>query len=270
MRNMRELEGFPMNIPNRWFIFHGNELLLLKKQADFFLPDYHDIPYLHKTIPYFYSLGLSNGMHCFCTETLSSYPENPGIQFFPLRQAFDALEHQWFSMVTKGINIINWYKNHQYCGGCGKKTRLEKTSFQADCESCKKVFYPRISPSIIVLIKNKNQLLMARGEHHAKGVYGLIAGFVSPGETVEEAVNREVMEEVGITVKNIRYFGSQPWPFPDSLMLAFTADYDQGEIQIDNVEIKEAGWYSKDNLPGMPSSSKSIAKALIEHFLAEN
>lgn len=188
------------------------------------------------------------------------------LNLIAFKQVFDKLPTELFSLLVKGVQIIDWDKQHQYCGVCGNKTTRKPGLFEAHCEVCQMVFYPRISPSIIVLIKKGKQILMARGPHFPEGVYGLIAGYVSPGETIEETVQREVMEEVGITIKNIRYIGSQPWPFPDALMLAFEADYDSGDIVIDNVEIQEAGWYDIDNLPGLPSSSKSIAKQLIERF----
>src|SRR5690606_2224103 len=121
--------------------------------------------------------------------------------------------------------------------------------FERTCPTCHLAAYPRISPSIIVRIHKGDQILMARSPHFAPGIYGLIAGFVESGETLEETIHREVMEEVGIKVKNIRYFDSQPWPFPDSLMIGFTAEHASGDIQVDHHEIEHADWYGKDNIP---------------------
>lgn len=132
---------------------------------------------------------------------------------------------------------------------------------------CHLSFFPRISPSIIVLIKKADHLLMARSPHFLPGVYGLIAGFIDAGESIEEAVHREVKEEVGLKIKNLSYFGSQQWPFPDSLMIAFTADYCSGDITINPDEIEEAGWYKYNNLPGRPQTSVSIASKLIDNFI---
>ena len=120
---------------------------------------------------------------------------------------------------------------------------------------------------MIVLIHQDDHLLMARSAHFPPGVYGLIAGFVEAGESIEEAVHREVKEEVGLTIKSLVYCGSQPWPFPDSLMMAFTADYEAGEITMDQVEIEDAGWYKYDKLPGLPSMALSIAMKLIDDFV---
>jgi NAD+ diphosphatase len=128
------------------------------------------------------------------------------------------------------------------------------------------VTYPRISPCIIVLVARGEEMLLARSAHFSPEVYSTLAGFIEPGESAEEAVHREILEEVGVHVKNVRYFSSQPWPFPDSLMLAFTADYESGEISIDPKEIEDAKWYGPENLPKLPTTF-SIARALIEQHL---
>jgi NAD+ diphosphatase len=134
------------------------------------------------------------------------------------------------------------------------------------CPQCKLVNYPRLSPSIIVAVRRGNELLLARSPRFPAGMYSVLAGFVEPGETLEQAVEREVQEEVGLTVKNICYFGSQPWPFPNSLMIGYRAEYAGGEIQIDRVEIEDAGWYTAEHLPAIPSRI-SIARQLIEAFI---
>jgi len=126
--------------------------------------------------------------------------------------------------------------------------------------------FPRLAPAIIVLVERGRALLLARSHHFAKGMYSVIAGFVEPGETLEEAVVREVREEIGISIKDIRYFGSQPWPFPHSLMIGFNATYEGGEIVLDDSEIEEAGWFTRDNLPPLPGKI-SIARKLIDGSL---
>ena len=126
--------------------------------------------------------------------------------------------------------------------------------------------YPRLSPAIIVAVINDNRILLAHADRFASGLYSVLAGFVEPGEAFEECVKREVKEEVGIMVKNIRYFGSQPWPFPNSLMVGFTADYDSGKISIDGIEIKDAGWFKANDLPRIPGKI-SIARRLIDWFV---
>lgn len=253
---------------SRWFLFQDNQLILQWVNETLTLPTFQNISSYIESLASVHLLGGYNKTPCFCGEIKRGINLNSTYVLIPLKQAFSVLEDFWFSFIVKSAQILNWNKQHQYCGICGNQTTRKYDVYEAHCQGCKMVFYPRISPSIIVLIKKGSQILMARGPHFAKGIYGLIAGFVCPGETLEEAVHREVMEEVGITIKNLRYFGSQPWPFPDSLMMAFEADYEAGEIVIDDVEIKHAGWYSVDNLPGMPSSSKSIARVMINSFLA--
>ena len=134
--------------------------------------------------------------------------------------------------------------------------------------ACKLSVYPRISPAVIVLVERGDEILLARSPHFVPGVYSTLAGFVEPGETLEGTVRREIHEEVGVHVDNICYFGSQPWPFPNSLMIGFRADYASGDLTIDGVEIEAAGWFRRDNLPKLPFKV-SIARSLIEAFLAE-
>jgi NAD+ diphosphatase len=135
-----------------------------------------------------------------------------------------------------------------------------------ECPGCGFLSFPRISPAVIVLVEKENRVLLARVKRFTTELYSVLAGFVEPGETLEETVRREVEEEVGIKVKNLRYFGSQPWPFPDSLMIGFTADYESGEIKIDETEIADAGWYDPDRLPTIPGKI-SIARELIDWFV---
>ncbi|VEG92534.1 NAD(+) diphosphatase [Legionella spiritensis] len=252
------------------FVVQNRTILMVNRNGEYQLPFFKDISEYKDKITCLHELGSFNGCKSYCAEITLGYEQNDGLTFVPIKRALDQFEDDCFSLIVRSTQILDWYKNHKYCGICGKETLQISALLEAHCKSCNFVFYPRISPSIIVLIKNQSKIIMARGEHFAEGVYGLIAGFVSPGETLEESVHREVLEEVGIKVKNIQYFGSQPWPFPDSLMIAFEADYDSGEIVIDDVEIKEAGWYDINNLPGMPSSSKSIARVMIDNFIGMN
>jgi NAD+ diphosphatase len=138
-----------------------------------------------------------------------------------------------------------------------------------ECRQCERLEFPRLSPAIIVLIEKEDTMLLARSPRFKAPFFSTLAGFVEPGESLEEAVHREVMEEVGISVKDIRYFGSQPWPFPDSLMIGFTAQYESGEIRIDPEEIAEASWYKTDNLPMIPGKL-SIARMLIDWFIEKH
>ena len=246
----------------QWLIIQNNDAILLNRDNTF--PNETEIALLTPYLLRRYQLCKS----IFCAEIDQNTPLSETVYALPLRQALSLLQHTSYGMAVKAYSIIQWDKNHQFCGRCGSPTLHKSPSFERICSSCKLSFFPRISPSIIVLIYSKDQLIMARSPHFLPGIYGLIAGFVEAGESLEEAVHREVYEEIGLKIKNLSYFGSQPWPFPDSLMVAFMAEYASGEIQIDKNEIEAAGWYKYDNLPGRPSTSVSIASSLINHFIA--
>ncbi|MCW5583038.1 MAG: NAD(+) diphosphatase, partial [Gammaproteobacteria bacterium] len=246
-----------------------NDRLLFMKNSQYQLPANDVLSNLKLHFLRQHKLGLFNKIICYCAEIDPQILLPEDIEPIPLRKALDILSIDWYVAATKASSIINWDKNHQFCGRCGKATQHKPGTFERLCNTCGLSLYPRISPSIIVLIKNKDKIIMSRSPHFPPNTYGLIAGFVEVGESIEEAVHREVKEEVGIKIKNLHYFGSQSWPFPDSLMLGFTADYASGEITIDHHELEAADWYRYDNLPGRPSSSISIAQKLIDHFVAE-
>jgi NAD+ diphosphatase len=188
--------------------------------------------------------------------------------FEGLRKVYGRLDEDLFWLAARAVQIAEWDRTHCFCGRCGIPLRLRETERAKECPQCGLLHFPRLAPAVIVLVERGHELLMARSRHFAPGVYSVLAGFVEPGETLEEAVEREVLEEVGIRIKDIRYFGSQPWPFPHSLMIGFTATYAGGEIAINDEEIEDAGWFTADNLPGQPGKI-SIARRLIEWFLAK-
>ena len=182
-----------------------------------------------------------------------------------IRSLFGQVEEEQIWVAGLANQFVIWNENHRYCGKCGRLT-TEKTDERAKaCLHCGLVNYPRLSPAVIMAVIKDRQILLAQSQRFHAKFYSVLAGFVEPGETLEECVKREVREEVGIAVKNIRYFGSQPWPFPDSLMIAFTAEYAGGEIEIDNSEILYAGWFTADSLTFIPPKI-SIARHLIDWF----
>ncbi|HVE43734.1 MAG TPA: NAD(+) diphosphatase [Gammaproteobacteria bacterium] len=253
----------------RWFIFANDRLLLAKNEIAMTLPDGLAALNLSAHFIRQYPLRQLESVDCYCAEVDENITIPSDASFVPLRKAFDILGVDYQKPAARAYSIINWDKNNKYCGRCGAVTELNEEIFERKCPQCQLLHYPRISPSVIVLIKKDDHLLMARSPHFSPGVYGLIAGFVESGENVEDAVHREIQEEVGIKIKNLRYFGSQPWPFPDSLMIAFIAEYDSGEIVIDPREIESANWYRYDSIPGYPSSRITIAKKLIDYFMSE-
>lgn len=214
-------------------------------------------------------LGTFSNIEYYVVELSHEFILDSKLAALSLRQALSEVSRDEYPIIAKAHAVLHWDSSYKFCGYCGKSTQLQiDESFKKSCLSCEVDFFPRISPSIIVLIHRGDEFVMARAPHYAQGVYGLISGFVEVGETLEDAVHREVQEEIGLTIQNVSYVGSQPWPFPDTLMLGFTAEYASGVINIDNHEIIEAGWYRYDSLPGRPALDISIASKLIDDFYA--
>ncbi len=191
-----------------------------------------------------------------------------GLVFENLRSVFSLLpeEHLWIA--NRAIQVVEWDRDHQFCGRCRAATEDQPGERSKKCPRCGLSAYPRLSPAVIVLVEHGDEILLARSPHFLPGVYSTLAGFVEPGETLEETVAREIEEEVGVQVCEVRYFGSQPWPFPNSLMIGFRARYAGGELAPDPDEIEDARWFRVDALPKLPSRI-SIARSMIETFLAE-
>jgi NAD+ diphosphatase len=170
-------------------------------------------------------------------------------------------------LAGRAAQVLEWDRAHRFCGACGTPTELHGQDRARQCPACGHVAYPRLSPAMMVLVYRGRELLLARSPHYAPGMFSALAGFVEAGESLEDCVHREVAEEVGVRVRNLRYFGSQSWPFPHSLMLAFTAEWVSGEIVPEPGEIEAADWYDIDALPGVPPRF-SIAGHLIRDTVA--
>jgi NAD+ diphosphatase len=251
-----------------WFLFHEQKLLIKEKdeKRPFLTTD--DLDELKFPIIQRQYLGSLDGRHCYTAEIHDPKQISGDYTFIEIRDIFTRFDEDLIQVAGLANQLINWTKKHRYCGKCGKSTKDKEDERAKICLECGSIYYPRLSPAIIVAVHKGNQILLANSKRFPVNFYSTLAGFVEPGETLEECVKREILEEVGITVKNIRYFGSQPWPFPDSLMIAFTAEFAGGEIRIDDVEIADAGWFSPDNLPLIPPKI-SIARKLIDWFTGE-
>jgi len=185
-----------------------------------------------------------------------------------LRGAYAHLPEPVWMWAGRAMQILDWRQQHQYCGRCGEKTVEQHGEFAMLCPACGLRSYPRLTPAVIMAVTGGGEILLGRSRHFPGGMYSTLAGFVEPGETLEEAVRREVFEETGIAVVGIRYFGSQPWPFPNSLMVGFFAQADGDQAIHPNCdELEDARWFSPDNLPLLPDRM-SIARRLIDAFLA--
>lgn len=167
----------------------------------------------------------------------------------------------------KANQVLDWYRAHRYCGYCGMPTEHGQGDLAVVCKACNHQFFPRINPCVIVLVIKGNEILLARSARYRSGFFSCLAGFIEVGESAEDTVVREVKEESGLEIENIRYFRSQSWPFPSQLMLGFYADYKSGEIVPEPEEIAEAGWFSPDKLPMTPSGKISVAGQLIDNFI---
>ena len=173
-----------------------------------------------------------------------------------------------FELAARGLQLAGFFRSHQWCGQCGQQMLHANDEFACICAHCKQRYYPQIAPCIIVAIRKDTSILLARHARHRKPIFTVLAGFVESGETIEQAVHREVFEESHLEITRLRYIHSQPWPFPHSLMLGFLADYQQGDLQIDNDELLEARWYRYDELPTALPEVGTIARRLIEDTVA--
>ena len=210
-------------------------------------------------------LGYLNGQPCIAAELAAGTNPPEELAFQNLRSLHTILPDDLFAIAARAVQLITWDRTHQYCGHCATPTQQHPAERTKRCPNCNLRQYPRLSPAVIMLVYRGEDILLARAPRFKEGMYSVLAGFVEPGESLEETVAREVKEEVNINIKNIRYFGSQPWPFPDSLMVGFTAEYASGEIVPEPTEIEAADWFHKSKLPPVPGKL-SIARKLIDWF----
>ncbi len=252
-----------------WFIFYKNELLIQEKQGSYHVPllnivEQDKLPLINQ----FY-LGQYDSIHCFGAEInpITSIPS--GYQALGLRQLFGLISDDLLTLAGRVIHLLYWDSTTQFCGRCGHTTLLKTDERAKECPQCGLINYPQLAPAVIILIEKDNEILLARSPRFKPKMYSVIAGFVEPGETLEQTVLREIREEVGIQVHNIQYFGSQHWPFPQSLMIAFTAQYLSGQITIDHREIEDADWFTIENLPPIPNKM-SISRWLIDWFIEKH
>jgi NAD+ diphosphatase len=212
-------------------------------------------------------LGRYHGIDCIAVRVAADVPEPDGWQWRGLRSLFLQIPDPLLALAGRASQVVEWDRSHRYCGRCGTPM-LEKPDERAkECPACGYVAYPRVSPAMMVLVTRRRELLLARANRFPNAMYSALAGFVELGESIEDCIHREVREEVGVEVDQLRYFASQSWPFPHSLMIAFTAEYVSGEARPCDDEIADVQWFSLDALPPLPGPV-SISRKLIDATIA--
>ncbi|HRF63499.1 MAG TPA: NAD(+) diphosphatase [Candidatus Competibacter sp.] len=255
------------DIPSWWFTFAGSDLLARSVPDGAELPVASIWPFAKlPTLRRIY-LGSLHGRPCHAVEVAATASPPPGLKFESLRSLWTRLDEALLGVASHALQLIEWDRTHQFCGRCGMTTQRRAEERARHCPACELTAYPRLSPVIMVRVVREGRILLARAPRFAPGVYSVLAGFVEAGETLEQAIHREIAEEVNIRVRNLQYVASQSWPFPHSLMIAFTAEYADGDLRVDGRELLDAGWFAPDALPGLPSPM-SMAWRLIQDFAA--
>jgi NAD+ diphosphatase len=265
-----------------WFVFRGDQLLVemgpLERPSDDLrvrarpawarLPLQKNHNWLGSSALRTLYLGVLHGMQCWAAELPKEAEAPAGMSWEGLRTLFTVLDDSHFALAGRALQLIDWDRTHQFCGRCGTRTEAHPKERVRVCPSCKLSSYPRVAPAVMALVKRENQILLGRSPHFPPGMYSALAGFVEPGESLEQCIAREVLEEVGVRISSTRYFASQSWPFPHSLMIAFVCEWLSGEIKPQETEIEDAKWFEVLQLPKLPSKI-SIARKLIDAVVEE-
>ena len=247
-----------------WFIFFNDQLLLQKKGETYTIPYSINPPVPVKNV---LEVSLLEDIPA-CTASVDT-PLEETAEYLPmgLRASYDYLDPVLHKIAGKAYELIYWDQHSRFCPSCGTKTVMQ-TTISKQCPNCKYEIYPVVSPAILVLIRKGDAILLVHARNFRGSFYGLVAGFLETGETLEECVRREVMEETGLEINNITYFGNQPWPYPSNLMVGFIADYVSGTIRLQDEELSEGAFFTKDNLPELPRKL-SLARKMIDWWLEQ-
>jgi NAD+ diphosphatase len=211
-------------------------------------------------------LGLLGGVPAWAAGVEAGTEAPAGLRFDHLRALSGRMSTRRWALAGRAVQLVEWCRTHRFCGRCGTPTEPSPGERAMRCPSCGLLAFPRLAPAVITLVERGDEVLLANGRTFGAPTYSCIAGFVEPGESLEEAVRREVGEEVGVQLGEVRYFASQPWPFPHSLMAGFNASWAEGDISIDPEEIVDAAWFRADAMPQIPPGL-SIARWLIDDWL---
>lgn len=250
-----------------WLAVQDSRVLLLENGGSTPLPLFRSLGLTGLEYGERHYLGRFDGRHVFTVAVQTQQAAPAGMYFEDLRRLLVAPDPALFALAGRARQVLTWAADHRYCGRCGGATALHERDRATVCTACGHTQYPRLSPCVIVLVTRGREVLLARSPHFPRGMFSTLAGFVEAGESVEEALVREVAEEVSVRITAPRYLASQSWPFPHSLMLGFHAEWQAGEIAVDGEEIAEAGWFPLDELPMIPPAG-SISRQLIDSYVA--
>ena len=265
-----------------WFVFRGDQLLVemgpLEQPSDDLRvrarPAWARLPLQEnprwlgsETLRTLY-LGRLAGRDLWVAELPAEAQAPAGMSWEGLRTLFSVLDDAHFALAGRALQLVDWDRTHQFCGRCGARTEAKAEERVRVCPACRLSAYPRVAPAVMALVRRGRELLLGRSPHFPAGMYSALAGFVEPGESLEQCLAREVAEEVGVRLGATHYFASQSWPFPHSLMIAFVCEWEGGELRPDASEIEAASWFDVLQLPKLPSKI-SIARRLIDAVAAE-
>ncbi len=251
-----------------YFVFCNGEIMLEKRHdGTFTIPCCTEPPVAVKPGSEMLSVTTAEGTTVFTYDMEADAIDDSRYEMCGLRNSYYKLTDMLYKTAGKCEELLHWNRNTRYCGTCGGLMRMH-TDISKRCEKCGREVWPLLSTAVIVLIRKGDEVLLVHAKNFRGNFFGLVAGFVETGETLEEAVEREVLEETGLHIQNIRYFGSQPWPFPCGLMVGFNAEYLDGDIHLQDSEITAGAWFKKDNLPEIPEKL-SIARKLIDNWIEE-
>ena len=246
----------------RWYIFCNEDVLLhVLPDGSHEIPSGDEPPVERKAWMHEFSLAAHPEARAFAVDAPIVMD---GYKMMPLRSSYYHLPQSHYLLAGKFRELTYWNRENRFCSACGAPMQFH-TEISKRCSQCCKEIWPQVATAVIVRITRGDEVFMVRARNFRGDFYGLVAGFVETGETLEEAVRREVSEETGLTVKNLRYFDSQPWPFPCGLMVGFTAEYAGGEVRLQHEELSNGGWFHRDNLPTLPEKL-SIARRLIDNW----
>lgn len=247
------------DMPQRWVLFSAGRLLVSKMNNQYTLPTSVAAPY--DIIGEKFLLDAE----CVAGEIAADQEISDCYELMDLRSSYSYINENEYRLAGKGWELIYWDNHTQYCGDCGSKM-VRHSQISKICKRCGREIFPQLSPAVLVLVKRDDEVLLVHARNFKRPFFGLVAGFVETGESLEQCVAREVMEETSLKVKNIRYYGSQEWPYPANLMIGFVADYESGELTFLDHELSEGGFYSRENLPMIPGKP-SLARMMIDSWI---